>query len=777
MHAHQGLIVVTGPTGSGKLLSKKTPILTSKGWKTMGELKVGDEVFGRDGKFYEVAGVSDVNENPELYLVTFSDGTTLEADIDHQWLVASHASRNAPRTTKRKANIRNFQEAQKVATELFRLSALENSEDGYTDKELFDYLVANDVNWRWNKPRSLYDALHMTDCEWSYSTRPRIIKTEVVRTETALVFDAKLILEHYVNNKSAGAYTQKLAAKLLKSGNYPVQISAKQACELLGVKQLRPNVLAKKIGQSGDRVTFTNTYEIDEVRDTQVVEYPLSQALESLAERINQQYPEAPDTDVLLERLTTREMLDRGLKTAIDQTNWAVPVSKALKFPEQELIVDPYVFGVWLGDGSTDSGVITSDHKNGDQDHLLYQLDMAGYMPHILEYSIKSVRSTVLRKQLKKIGVLGHKQIPDNYKMSSFEQRLAVVQGLMDTDGTISKDGACELSLSNEELINDALYMIRSLGIKASISRNQPAGYRDEHGNYVKCKDRHRIKFTTNLPVFRLPRKLERIPKELRETNKWNYVVSIEPIDPVPGLCISVNSPDHTYLAGESLTVTSNSTLLAAMLDEANKTRRDHILTIEDPVEFTHKSQLCTVTQREVGEDTKSFASGLKAALREDPDIILVGELRDQETTQAAIEAADTGHLVLATMHTRSAPETVTRIVNIFPEGLQQQIQTSLASGLLAVVTQTLVKTVDGKGRAPAQEVMILNDGIRNQIRAGKLEQIASALQAGSQDGMHTMSDDLARLVREGKISIEAGAEKAPDVNEFYTKIGRNGKK
>lgn len=220
-------------------------------------------------------------------------------------------------------------------------------------------------------------------------------------------------------------------------------------------------------------------------------------------------------------------------------------------------------------------------------------------------------------------------------------------------------------------------------------------------------------------------------------------------------------------------TGSGKSTLLAAMIDEANKTRQDHILTIEDPIEFTHRSQACTVTQREVYEDTKSFASALKASLREDPDIILVGEMRDQETTQAALEAADTGHLVLGTMHTRSAPETITRVVNIFPAELQAQIQATLASSLQAVVTQTLVKTIDGTGRAPAQEVMILNDGIRNQIRAGKLEQIASALQTGADTGMHTMSHDLARLVREGRISEATGAEKAPDINEFYAKLGR----
>jgi twitching motility protein PilT len=220
-------------------------------------------------------------------------------------------------------------------------------------------------------------------------------------------------------------------------------------------------------------------------------------------------------------------------------------------------------------------------------------------------------------------------------------------------------------------------------------------------------------------------------------------------------------------------TGSGKSTLLASLIDLANRTRRAHILTIEDPIEFTHNSKLAVVTQREVHEDTESFSSGLRAGLRQDPDIILVGEMRDLETTQAAIEAAETGHLVFGTMHTKSAPETVSRAVNMFPKEVQNQIQTTLASCLEAVITQTLVPTIDGSGRCAAREVMMLGPDSRNLIRSGKLEQLPTVLQTGFERGMYTLNADLARLVKENKISYETAAECASDLTELDGKLGR----
>ncbi len=220
-------------------------------------------------------------------------------------------------------------------------------------------------------------------------------------------------------------------------------------------------------------------------------------------------------------------------------------------------------------------------------------------------------------------------------------------------------------------------------------------------------------------------------------------------------------------------TGSGKSTLLASLMDLANRTRRAHILTIEDPIEFTHQSQLSLVNQREVHEDTTSFATALRASLRQDPDIIMLGEMRDLETTHAAIEAAETGHLVFGTMHTKSAPEAVSRAVNMFPKEIQNQIQTTLASCLEAVITQTLIKTVDGTGRAPAREVMMLGPDSRNLIRNGKLEQLPSVLQTGAERGMHTLNADLARLVKEERVSYEEAAANASDLAELDRHLGR----
>lgn len=222
-------------------------------------------------------------------------------------------------------------------------------------------------------------------------------------------------------------------------------------------------------------------------------------------------------------------------------------------------------------------------------------------------------------------------------------------------------------------------------------------------------------------------------------------------------------------------TGSGKSTLLASLVDLANRTRRSHILTIEDPVEFVHTPRLATITQREVGRDTDSFASGLRGALRQDPDIILLGELRDLETSQAAIEAADTGHLVFGTMHTRSAPETISRYINIFPKEVQAQISTTLASSLVAVISQTLVQTIDGKGRVAAQEVMILDSAIRSLVRQGKIEQIQSNLQSGAEAGMQTMDAHLAQLVATKTISYETALATCANRQELDSKLARLG--
>jgi twitching motility protein PilT len=203
-------------------------------------------------------------------------------------------------------------------------------------------------------------------------------------------------------------------------------------------------------------------------------------------------------------------------------------------------------------------------------------------------------------------------------------------------------------------------------------------------------------------------------------------------------------------------TGSGKSTTLAALLDRINHVRAEHILTIEDPIEFLHWHRSCIVNQREIGSDATSFAEGLRAALRQDPDVILVGEMRDLETIQTALTAAETGHLVFATLHTQSAPSTIDRIIDVFPAGQQGQIRVQLAATLQGVVTQNLVPTADGRGRVAALEILLPDDAVRNLIRQAKVEQVYSVMQTSTLKGMQTMEQSLADLVLKRVITPEA---------------------
>jgi twitching motility protein PilT len=202
-------------------------------------------------------------------------------------------------------------------------------------------------------------------------------------------------------------------------------------------------------------------------------------------------------------------------------------------------------------------------------------------------------------------------------------------------------------------------------------------------------------------------------------------------------------------------TGSGKSTTLAAIVDEANKNRKDHILTIEDPIEFVHTSQKCIINHREVGTHTKSFGAALRGALREDPDIIMVGEMRDLETIALAMEAAMTGHLVFGTLHTLNAMKTVDRIIEIFPANQQGQVRSTLADALKAVVSQTLFKRVDIKGRCAALEILIATPAVRNLIREGKTYQILSTMQTGKKFGMQTLDDAILAYLDKKMISAD----------------------
>jgi twitching motility protein PilT len=253
-----------------------------------------------------------------------------------------------------------------------------------------------------------------------------------------------------------------------------------------------------------------------------------------------------------------------------------------------------------------------------------------------------------------------------------------------------------------------------------------------------------------------------RIPHEIPRLDELGLPRILEDLTRKPRGLVLVTGP----------TGSGKSTSLAAMLDIINAERDEHILTIEDPIEFLHTHKSCIVNQREIGADADDFASALKAALREDPDVILVGEMRDLETMSTALTAAETGHLVFATLHTQSTAQTVDRIIDIFPAAQQAQVRMQLSIGLQGIMTQQLLPTVDGAGRVVACEVLIPTPAVRNLIREGKTHQIYSAIQTSGAIGMQTMDAHLAQLVRMGRVSRQLAEQRASVPEELKRLLG-----
>ncbi|MEY9851718.1 twitching motility protein PilT [Leifsonia sp. EB41] len=253
------------------------------------------------------------------------------------------------------------------------------------------------------------------------------------------------------------------------------------------------------------------------------------------------------------------------------------------------------------------------------------------------------------------------------------------------------------------------------------------------------------------------------IPTEIKQLAELGIPAQVGDFAGLPRGLVLVTGP----------TGSGKSTTLAALIDIVNATRSDHIVTVEDPIEFLHSHKSSIVNQREVGHDTHSFGNALKHVLRQDPDVILIGELRDLETISVALTAAETGHLVFATLHTQDAPQTIDRVIDVFPPHQQDQVRAQLAATLQGVVCQTLVKRSNGKGRAVATEVLKMTPAIANLIREGKTYQIASMMQAGRDLGMHTMDQQLADLVNRGVITHRTGMDKAHDPSGFGRLVQR----
>jgi twitching motility protein PilT len=255
------------------------------------------------------------------------------------------------------------------------------------------------------------------------------------------------------------------------------------------------------------------------------------------------------------------------------------------------------------------------------------------------------------------------------------------------------------------------------------------------------------------------------IPAELKTLEDLGLPPQLRELSKKPRGLVLVTGP----------TGSGKSTTLAAIIDEINATRSDHIMTIEDPIEFLHRHKSCVVNQREIGPDATGFGEALRGALRQDPDVILLGEMRDLETISTALTAAETGHLVFATLHTQDAPSTIDRMIDVFPAAQQEQVRIQVAATIQGIVTQTLLPTMDGVGRVPALEVLLPDDAVRNLVRQAKTEQIYSVMQTNTKRGMQTLEQSLAELVTSRKVAPEVALSRSSRPDQLLGLLKRAG--
>lgn len=686
----RGMVLVTGPTGSGKRLRVDTPIKTPTGMVSIGELKIGDQVYDSKNKVCNVTDVSEIEEKPELYALEFTDGQVVYADAEHQWIVSTRDTRNWLHHHKTQKKLYNNFNGISAGKKMLHIAKY------YDGVETFEGLL-------------------------------QIIKDNG--------------LDEYIKT------TSKVRGVLIE-------------------------------------------HEVKKVDNKEPHRFNISDFLIAAGRSTIRKYEYVLRDE--LKVYTTREMIDEGITCKAGHKNFAIPILKndVTEDYDVKLPLDPYTLGVWLGDGSSYRNSIASGE--GDYEELIKHLEETIDEKYTLTYDLKDTnignkvadikiktKSDIYNahngftRDLRELGLYGNKHIPYEYLVSSYNQRLELLRGLIDTDGSVDREGrGVSVGFSNERLASDTAKLIRSLGFRATV-RKKPGVYTcKKTGKRILCKDTYSINFnaSSDVPIAKLLRKAERQTSFINPRHNWNYIASITKVDENseeygPARCISVDSDDHSYQCADGI-ITHNSTTLAAMINHINMNKKKHILTLEDPIEYIHEQKQSILNQREIHKDSKSFDDSLKSALREDPDIILIGEMRDIETIKLAITAAETGHLVLSTLHTIGAPDTINRIIDTFPADQQSQVRAQLSMSLKGVVSQVLIPKVGG-GRIAAHEILISNDAIANNIRQNAIQNISSSMLSGKGQGMQLLDHKLAELVREGKIERDKAKEFVKDKEQF----------
>ena len=581
------LMVVPGATGSGKAFRLSTAVATPTGWTTMGKLRVGDQVLGRDGRPCNVVFVSEINQTPDLYAVHFDDGQIVYADSDHQWIVSPFYKRNYVRRPKRLRAIENWKRRQDVIARIADLADLYGPDDVLRASEIYRVgrkHIGDDFPFYGQVP--VRAALDFVGCPSNRQQRRidhAFAASTIKKADPVVLFpvvgllQANLSTWKNVTGGNLSRWGKRIETKIaaaerviaetdLTEETTVAEIARRLIASGAEMPHASKNILAEVARRSGipgrnGHAVVTAPRKQHYVRTRTFTVYPAQLAFKALAERARQRFGVRPNDDAEELVMTTGEMLAEGIRLNGGNARFAVRIALPLEFPNSDLPLDPYVLGAWLGDGgawqlgitSADPEIIEECVKAGFPIKRIYNSSHQGEaQTYFLEGLLPAIRLAGFDVRPSR-GISADKHIPMPYLRSSFAQRLSLLQGLMDTDGTIDKDGCCELSLCNRQLAYDALELIRSLGVKVSITESDAVITEDDPDQPGEKRRRvtgrrWQMHFTTATPVFRLSRKLARVNARVRETQKWLYITAIEKVRSEPARCIQVDSPDSSYL-------------------------------------------------------------------------------------------------------------------------------------------------------------------------------------------------------------------------------------